>query len=124
MLVFKAKARALSDADCAAIYRDAHAQGQHAALLIHTPHVAIAMPDGRTLYKPRPGEAGVAYVSVSNIGFRRWASRNRLTGSVNSDKIWVADYNGDLRKKMAYAEAFAKALSGKGITAYAHSILD
>lgn len=116
--------RNIPDAECAAIYRDAHAQGKQAAASRVVEYQEFALPDGRKIFRAKPEQHGQAYVSVPIGAFRNWAKRERLTGTVNGDKIWVTQYNSDLLTKVEYAKAFSRVLNDRGIASTVHALGD
>lgn len=116
--------RNIPDAECAAIYREAHAQGKHAASARPIEYQEFLLPDGRKIFRAKPEVHGQAYIAVPIGSFRNWAKRERLTGTINGDKIWVTQYNSDLLTKIEYAKAFSRVLNDRGIASTVHALGD
>jgi alpha-beta hydrolase superfamily lysophospholipase len=71
---------------------------------------------------------GFAWVTLrpANSSFAIWAKKNRdwKPAYGGGMQLWVSAYNQSMKRKEAYATAFANVLYASGIKAYAGSRMD
>lgn len=71
---------------------------------------------------------GFAWVNIrpGNSPFANWLKKHGYASKAYEGgvTIWISAYGQSMRKKEAYANAFAEFLRTQGITAYAHSRMD
>lgn len=133
----------LSKDQFAEVYKEAHDAGV-AAMNACRPRPMVvteyANPLHGILPNQQPGEiknqwfvadgvCGFAWISIhpGSSSFARWLvkhGRAHKSYGETGVRIWVSEGNQSVKRKEAYAEAFAKVLQSYGITAYAGSRLD
>lgn len=111
------------------LYQKAHLAGVAAVQSANVQPMVVTDESRGAVYYVEDGVCGFAWIKIrpAKGAFVKWCKENEI-GRVDSYEggynIWVHDYNQSMRKKEAYANAFARVLSDNGVNAYSMSRMD
>lgn len=112
--------------DLQKLYNDADAAGRAAVEKLEVQPMIVT--DGQKQYYVPDGVCGFAWINIrpgnskfANFLKKQGLARSSYYGGVD---VWVSQYNQSMRKKEAYAAAFASVLCENGINAYSSSRMD
>ena len=127
-----------SKADFAKWFNEAHAAGMAAGEALVPKPMVVGSPStpfgsdvdhNKPTYYVPSGVCGFAWVNVKpgTSSFAKWLvkfGKGRSDSYYGGVSVWVSYFGQSMEKKEAYAEAFAKVLSGYGVKCYANSRMD